>query len=243
MKLRIVFVLGLASIVLVNAQPSANQSNGFSFDRQHWQSLRQEVNYDISPTPATTLGEQRSRLKPKKAQPEKAQPKKWSDRFSPNLIRIVKVLSFGLVFVPVLLLLYRLFRYLSLQQKAARDSVPTKEFSQWENELREESDLLSADLSYWLDAALRNSDYRMALRFAYLQVLQALANKQLIRWRKDKTNDQYIRELLPDALSTKLTGITAVFERVWYGNKQIGKEDYDQLIKSFQILMHDIGRA
>ncbi|MDP4712089.1 MAG: hypothetical protein NWS63_12885, partial [Saprospiraceae bacterium] len=69
MKLRVVFVLGLASIVLVNAQPSANQSNGFSFDRQHWQSLRQEVNYDISPTPATTLGEQRSRLKPKKAQP------------------------------------------------------------------------------------------------------------------------------------------------------------------------------
>lgn len=238
MKLRVVFVLGLASIVLVNAQPSANQSNGFSFDRQHWQSLRQEVNYDISPTPATTPGEQRSRLKP-----EKAQPKKWSDRFSPNLIRIVKVLSFGLVFVLVLLLLYRLFRYLSLQQKAAHDSVPTKEFSQWENELREESDLLSADLSYWLDAALRNSDYRMALRFAYLQVLQALANKQLIRWRKDKTNDQYIRELLPDALSTKLTGITAVFERVWYGNKQIGKEDYDQLIKSFQILMHDIGRA
>ena len=238
MKLRVVFVLGLASIVLVNAQPSANQSNGFSFDRQHWQSLRQEVNYDISPTPATTPGEQRSRLKP-----EKAQPEKWSDRFSPNLIRIVKVLSFGLILVLVLLLLYRLFRYLSLQQKAARDSVLTKEFSQWENELREESDLLSADLSYWLDAALRNSDYRMALRFAYLQVLQALANKQLIRWRKDKTNDQYIRELLPDALSTKLTGITAVFERVWYGNKQIGKEDYDQLIKSFHILMHDIDRA
>ncbi len=238
MKLRVVLVLGVVSVVLVNAQPSTDQSNGFFFDRQHWQSLRQEIYYDIPPAPASTPGARNSRLKP-----ETAQSEKWYDRFSPNLIKIAKVLSFGLILALLLLLLYRVFRYVNLQQKATRDGVTAKEFSEWENDIREESDLLTADLGLWLDAALQSSDYRMALRFAYLQVLQALAGKQLIRWRKDKTNDQYIRELLPDGLSKQLIAITAIFERVWYGNKQIGKEDYDQLIKSFRILMHNIGRA
>lgn len=68
-----------------------------------------------------------------------------------------------------------------------------------------------------LDEAVRQQDYRRAIRLYYLRALKQLSDKALIDWQPGKTNHRYIRELQAQALRLDFEKITALFEYVWYG--------------------------
>ncbi len=237
MKLLVLLILGCTSIAAVMAQSSPNQSAKLLLDREYWQSLKQDLDYHTPPVPVIAPEVENRQLRPNTKTPAESRYE-----LPEGLRKVLQWTGAAILLILVSILLYRLIRNARTASRTGKNAG-SGTLSQWENHIKEESDLLSADLNFWREAALQGADYRLALRFAYLQVLQALAGKQLVRWQIDKTNEQYIQELLPDLLKTRLAGVTAVFEKIWYGNRQIGKEDYDQLIKSFQIMLHEIARA
>ena len=50
--------------------------------------------------------------------------------------------------------------------------------------------------------------------------------KKWIKWKKDKTNRDYIRELSTTDWHSNFRSVTIMFEKVWYGKKELGGMDF-----------------
>lgn len=73
------------------------------------------------------------------------------------------------------------------------------------------------DLSTLIQQAIQQQDYTVATRLYYLLAIKQLSAKDLIHWKKDKTNRNYLNELTNRSLKNKFRNLTNIFERVWYG--------------------------
>mgnify|MGYP000344738899 CR=1 FL=1 len=51
------------------------------------------------------------------------------------------------------------------------------------------------DLEALLNEAITNKEYKIAIRFYYLLILKKLTETNVIDWKQEKTNEDYIREI------------------------------------------------
>jgi hypothetical protein len=91
----------------------------------------------------------------------------------------------------------------------------------------------NADFENDLQQILSKGLYKQALRIKYLIVLKTLTSRQLIAWKIDKTNGNYLQEMYGKNGFDTFRNITISFERVWYGDIQITEKEYLQLIPIF----------
>jgi hypothetical protein len=80
-----------------------------------------------------------------------------------------------------------------------------------------------------LEKALLQRNFRMAIRIHYLWLLKVLYEKELINWKKDKTNHAYISELAKKSSqesSTSFRKLTLWYEKAWYGETKINENDF-----------------
>ncbi len=234
MKPILVVYLGLITACFLGAQPLENPI-GVPLDRSHWESLRQTMNFDVAPS-----GKNQQNPEKTNSSAHETSAKEERRLIPEKLQKPLKIVAWIFFSALLLLLAYLSLRYIKLFNLFQQKKVSEQDAFSWVDRIQKESELLAADLSKWLELALEKSDYRMAIRLNYLKILQALAEKNLISWGHNKTNENYIQELQEQVLQSKLTGLTVIFEKIWYGNKIIGKEDYDQLVKSFLIMLKDI---
>ena len=100
-----------------------------------------------------------------------------------------------------------------------------------------EDNLEGTDLNDPIQKAIAAGDYPLAVRLYYLAILQDLSLNKKIKWKKDKTNGEYLRELAGTPLFKNTQEITLVFERVWYGKVEINKEDFLKIEQLFLKLL------
>ncbi|PSR54276.1 DUF4129 domain-containing protein [Adhaeribacter arboris] len=98
------------------------------------------------------------------------------------------------------------------------------------------------DFTSLLDEAVRQKDYRRAIRLYYLHTLKQLTDQALIDWQPGKTNRSYIREIQPQTLRKDFEKITALFEYVWYGGSQVNEAHYNTTRLAFITFNQLIGR-
>ena len=79
-----------------------------------------------------------------------------------------------------------------------------------------------------------NKNYRLAVRYSYLQTLQTLAGSGLVQFSADKTNYQYVNELSGKPYQNDFAALTLNYEYVWYGNFDIKEDVYNRLLKEYQ---------
>ena len=110
-----------------------------------------------------------------------------------------------------------------------------------DNELSEE-DLLESDWEEKMQVAMKNGEYRLAIRYGYLMTLQMLQRRSLILYRQDKTNTDYYRELAKtgEPLRPGFRTLTRAYEWAWYGGQPSGKEEADAYFKTFNALKSGI---
>ncbi len=95
-------------------------------------------------------------------------------------------------------------------------------------------DLLSTDeLSQRIENAISKREYRHAVRYLFLRVLKELAAHDLIVWRIDKTNRDYVHELRRPDLKVLLADLARLFEYVWYGNFELNETSFAQAKRAF----------
>lgn len=70
--------------------------------------------------------------------------------------------------------------------------------------------------------------YREALRYTYLHVLQLLDQAELINYRPEKTNRAYRLELEQTDLRDDFAQVTRAYERAWYGGYPVSRGQFDQ---------------
>lgn len=98
-----------------------------------------------------------------------------------------------------------------------------------------EEEIDTIDWEELVRKALSEKDYRLAIRYAYLNTLKILKGRDLIHWKKDKTNQQYLDELKGDP-KNYFRKIVYIFEYVWYGEFDALRNHYDILLENESVL-------
>jgi len=99
-----------------------------------------------------------------------------------------------------------------------------------------EEDLENQDVAYYLNQAINENQYRIAIRLHYLLIIKKLSENKFIKWKKDKTNRDYIFETSSLPFSEKFRSSTSIFEKVWYGERSVGESDFKQIYDQFDAL-------
>lgn len=155
----------------------------------------------------------------------------------PSTYLIVEYLVYGVVIMATLYFVIRLLMGHSASQifgKKAQELTPMS---------FEETEIDHLDLEKAIQEALTIGDYRQALRYHYLLLLQRLSGKGLIKWHFQKTNLDYIQEIEPADIQQDFRSVSIVFERIWYGAYPYGKMDYEQSAVQFDELKKRIAHA
>lgn len=155
----------------------------------------------------------------------------------PATYRIVEMVVYGLLIVLTLYLVIRLLMGHSASQIFGKKDQELTAMS------FEERDLKRQDLELAIKQALADGDFRLAMRYQYLILLQLLANKELIQWHSQKTNLDYIREIKQPGIRNQFKSVSYVFERYWYGEYPLSKQGYTESSGQFQNLKDQIENA
>jgi len=99
-----------------------------------------------------------------------------------------------------------------------------------------------ADLDHLLMKALDEKNFKLAIRIYYLIIIKELSLRDMILWKKDKTNREYLREMQMNEHYSIFRKATNTFERVWYGERIIDEEDYQKINPVFKELIKRIGK-
>tara|TARA_R110002072_G_scaffold302685_1_gene487365 strand:+ start:68046 stop:68801 length:756 start_codon:yes stop_codon:yes gene_type:complete len=96
--------------------------------------------------------------------------------------------------------------------------------------------LKSDNLKALSEEALESQDFRLALRYRYLLVLQHLIERKLIIWKSSKTNFDYQKELAESPFRAPFTEVTRIYNFVWYGHFDLDAKAYGELEQAFNHL-------
>nr|WP_293834857.1 DUF4129 domain-containing protein [uncultured Arsenicibacter sp.] len=88
-----------------------------------------------------------------------------------------------------------------------------------------------------IEEAVTQRNFRLAIRLVYLQTLKQLADKRLIDWKPDKTNRQYLYELMNTPFQQDFDRLTTRFEYVWYGDFPVDELSYRQFASERQAMI------
>ena len=98
----------------------------------------------------------------------------------------------------------------------------------------EDDDIHETDIDGLLQNAIKNKEYRLAIRYQYLSVLKILSNKKLIDYHKDKTNSEYLFEIENSKTRTEFSYLSYVYSYVWYGDFPIDETNYKLAENKYQ---------
>lgn len=90
-------------------------------------------------------------------------------------------------------------------------------------------DIHTIDYEKMIEEAIANKNFRYAIRLNYLRSLKILSDKEIIYWKIDKTNREFLREIKLNNLKSKFEKITTDFESIWYGGFEIDLSAYMHL--------------
>ncbi len=109
---------------------------------------------------------------------------------------------------------------------------PTKSNYEKEDEnLDPELDNLSK-YDPFIDVAEAKNDFNLATRYLFLQMLAILADKEIITFFPEKTNQDYLNEM-PDEMKDAFSFLSLQYEYIWYGKFLVSKAKYLDLKNDF----------
>lgn len=89
------------------------------------------------------------------------------------------------------------------------------------------------DFETAIEEAIGQRNFRLAIRLLYLQTLKRLTDGGLIAWKPDKTNRQYVFELINTPFQADFDRLTTQFEFVWYGDFPLDEARFQQVRSDF----------
>lgn len=106
---------------------------------------------------------------------------------------------------------------------------------------KEEEEALSEDIfaiNYQkeIDKAAARGDYRLAIRLMYLRLLKNMAEKNIIQYKQDRTNFDYLMQLHKTTYYQDFFRVTRHYEYSWYGKFEVSNEAYGAVRGEFDQL-------
>ncbi len=214
MRLWLFTILFSINIAYVHAQQEEPVYH--PIDKSAWQKTVDGLNYNEEPEKQTAM-------------PDPTIPDVPID----SGLTIFKVLEFLLIAGVLIFLLVYLFG----SGLFSKNKVPST-FINTITELDERP--MESDLERYLREALERRDFKLAIRIYYLMILKSLNDAEIITWKKEKTNMDYMRELRQHPNYDAFSSNTYIFEYVWYGEKDIHEPQFNSLSKPFIQLLQQM---
>lgn len=204
----------------MSGQETETIKNKEFFDTEEWRKTADNVDY------TETFKERKKKDKEKKERKEREFSRKTRKPLAIGLF--VKVLLIVFIVGVLAVLIYYLLRNTF---KVFSERVPDTKLEEIVENL--EDNIHNADFEALIQQAIGSGQYKLAVRIFYLHIIKALSDKELIKWKKNKTNGHYVREMLQNALGQKFSFLTVVYEQVWFGQKTIDQNNYNIISKEF----------
>ena len=163
-----------------------------------------------------------------------------SGRMSPFWAAVFKFLVIGLAVIVLAVVLYYILGSGSVFHPKGRKVQSVSETISIETI---EANIHESDLDDHIHQAVKQQNYNMAVRLYYLAVIKELSLNKWIRWKRDKTNRDYLREMKATSLYPSYLEATRIFERVWYGNAVLQEKDFNLLRPGFIQLLNEIKKT
>ena len=163
--------------------------------------------------------------------------KEYNDRSAMTEFVFTSVVRWVLILFAILFLVFIIIKVIGADVLITKGKKIHK-LSELEN--MDEEDLELSDLEKLLKAAQTAGDHRKMIRIYYLMIIRQLSEQELIRWKKDKTNREYLREMQPHPHYGIFRDVTILFETVWYGDIDVKERDFALIGPKFTQLIHHL---
>lgn len=103
--------------------------------------------------------------------------------------------------------------------------------------LKEEEDIISSkNIRELIDSAVKKEDYRLAVRYHFLYILQQLTEKGIIIYNSSKTDEDYINEISREDHKEHFKKLSRIYDFIWYGHFDPDLKLYQKIKLAFQEL-------
>ncbi|NAY93178.1 DUF4129 domain-containing protein [Muricauda sp. JGD-17] len=151
---------------------------------------------------------------------------------SPQTLLVLEYTIYALMGALVIYLLVRVFINEKFNAIFSKKAKPLLDIDLSEQHIE------AIDLDAQMESALKNKDYRLAVRYQFLKILKMLSQKHIIDWHFEKTNIDYQREIKQDRLQQEFKKVSYLYENIWYGEQPIDATGYDKTRSRFRALNH-----
>ena len=93
----------------------------------------------------------------------------------------------------------------------------------------ETEDIFAINYQRDIDKAAQAGNYRLAIRLMFLRLLKNLAEKNIIQYKTDRTNLDYLMQLSSTRYYQDFFRITRNYEFSWYGKFPVNAETYSRI--------------
>ena len=109
-----------------------------------------------------------------------------------------------------------------------------------EMDAAETSDIFTINYQKEIDKAVGMSNYRLAVRLMFLRLLRNLSDRNIINYKLDSTNFDYMMQLRSTKLYRDFFRLARNYEYSWYGQFDIDKEKYSIIKNEFDNFEHKL---
>jgi hypothetical protein len=201
-------------------QDTINKRN---FDKNKWQEITKEFDY-------TEAEKKLDSATTKKKYKKTMNKPNASYSFWKSFAR------FALIAIAVFVIAFVLYKLLKRTLFLSNTALNNEVF----NIEKIEENLHESDLDAYLQKAISEKNYRLAVRLYYLMVIKELSVKEWIKWKKDKTNYEYLVEMSSRENYTDFREITQTFEYAWYGENTIEENLFLKIVPHFDVFLKNL---
>ena len=213
-------------LVLINISPvNANINQEFnkrSFSEQSIEEFKENSDFDYE-------------LTPQKSESLLIKIRRWLmdwlfDIFgNENGFFFFRLISWGLLIIIVFLTLYLLLGRsgTSLFYNAKEQNVQGR---------FEAENIHEIDFQQTISDALKQKNYRLAVRYQFLWTLKVLSDQQMIDWQPWKTSLDYEYEIKSAKTRNAFSQLANTFQYVWYGGFEADQRLYERMNSGFKTI-------
>jgi len=151
---------------------------------------------------------------------------------------VIQVLVYGVIIGLIVYLVYKFAPALAARFSRSRKGAQTSRVVLGE---RIDESVSSSDLFSEAEQLARQGDIRSAIRKGYIALICDLADRNIIRLARHKTNRDYLADVAKrTSLLTHIRPATGSFERFWYGSHAPLVSDWEEFKNRYHSAIREI---
>ncbi|MFI5185919.1 MAG: hypothetical protein ACHQF0_04300 [Chitinophagales bacterium] len=97
-----------------------------------------------------------------------------------------------------------------------------------------EENIFDINYQFEIEKAIDSANYRLATRLLFLRLLKELSQKNIIQYKQERTNFDYLSQLSSGGYYSDFFRLTRNYEYAWYGKFDVSKDAFSIIKKDFE---------